>query len=144
MPTHQGWFTALYTQHLLDSQSLEFEIYIFPREASPSHLLDFLFTDLLCSDSYSCMLCNRSFQLCGIALLIVGCLFRFGNDQLKEDMKPTFENINISNSSAYDLFFGLSIVFVTAGAFIIIISIFGFIGAACTADLALYIVSFDC
>ena len=33
---HQGWFTALYTQHLLDSQSLEFEICIFPREAIPS------------------------------------------------------------------------------------------------------------
>ena len=34
---HQGWFTALYTQHLLDSQSIEFEICIFPREAIPSH-----------------------------------------------------------------------------------------------------------
>ena len=38
MLIHQGWFTALYTQHLLDSQSLEFEICIFPREAIPSHL----------------------------------------------------------------------------------------------------------
>ena len=38
MLTHQGWFTALYTQHLLDSQSLEFEICTFPREAIPSHL----------------------------------------------------------------------------------------------------------
>ena len=28
---------ALYTQHLLDSQSLEFEICIFPRKATPSH-----------------------------------------------------------------------------------------------------------
>ena len=28
MLIHQGWFTALYTQHLLDSQSLEFEICI--------------------------------------------------------------------------------------------------------------------
>ena len=37
MLIHQGWFTALYTQHLLDSQSLEFEICIFPREAIPSH-----------------------------------------------------------------------------------------------------------
>ena len=35
MLNHQGWFTALYTQHLLDSQSLEFEIFIFPREAIP-------------------------------------------------------------------------------------------------------------
>ena len=34
---HQGWFTALYTKHLLDSQSLEFEICVFPREAIPSH-----------------------------------------------------------------------------------------------------------
>ena len=39
MLIHQGWFTALYTQHLLDSQSLEFEICIFPREAIPSHYL---------------------------------------------------------------------------------------------------------
>ena len=39
MLTHQGWFTALYTQHLLDSQSLEFEICIFPREAIPVTLL---------------------------------------------------------------------------------------------------------
>ena len=37
MLIHQGWFTALYTQHLLDSQSLELEICIFPREAIPSH-----------------------------------------------------------------------------------------------------------
>ena len=39
MLIHQGWFTALYTctQHLLDSQSLEFEICIFPREAMPSY-----------------------------------------------------------------------------------------------------------
>ena len=28
MLTHQGWFTALYTQHLLDLQSFEFEICI--------------------------------------------------------------------------------------------------------------------
>ena len=39
MLIHQGWFTALYTQHLLDSQSLEFEICIFPREAIPVTLL---------------------------------------------------------------------------------------------------------
>ena len=37
MLIHQGWFTALYTQHLLNSQSLEFEICIFPREAIPLH-----------------------------------------------------------------------------------------------------------
>ena len=37
MLIHQGWFTALYTQHLLNSQSLEFEICIFPREAIPSY-----------------------------------------------------------------------------------------------------------
>ena len=30
---------ALYTQHLLDSQSLEFEICIFPREAIPSQFI---------------------------------------------------------------------------------------------------------
>ena len=35
---NQGWFTALYTQHLLDSQIFEFEICIFPREAIPSQL----------------------------------------------------------------------------------------------------------
>ena len=39
MLIHQGWFTALYIQHLLDSQSLEFEICIFPREAIPSQYL---------------------------------------------------------------------------------------------------------
>ena len=37
MLIQQGWFTALYTQHLLNSQCLEFEICIFPREATPSH-----------------------------------------------------------------------------------------------------------
>ena len=37
MLIQQGWFSALYTQHLLNSQSLEFEICIFPREATPSH-----------------------------------------------------------------------------------------------------------
>ena len=39
MLIHQGWFIALYTQHLLDSQSFEFEICIFPREAIPVTLL---------------------------------------------------------------------------------------------------------
>ena len=53
MLIHQGWLTALYTLHLLDSQSYEFEICIlqtlnmplintlhqriFPKEAIPSH-----------------------------------------------------------------------------------------------------------
>ena len=37
MLIHQGWFTALYIQHLSNSQGLEFEICIFPREAIPSH-----------------------------------------------------------------------------------------------------------
>ena len=37
MLIHQGWFYALYTQHFLNTQSLEFEICIFPREAIPSH-----------------------------------------------------------------------------------------------------------
>ena len=36
MLIHQGWFTSLYTLHLLDSQSYEFEICIFPRETIPS------------------------------------------------------------------------------------------------------------
>ena len=39
MLIHQGWFTALYTKHLLNSQSLDFEICIFPREAIPVTLL---------------------------------------------------------------------------------------------------------
>ena len=52
MLIHQGLFTALYTQHLLDSQSCEFEICIlqalhmhqrmFPREAIPSHYFPLL------------------------------------------------------------------------------------------------------
>ena len=37
MLIHQGWFTLLYTQHLLESQSFEFLICIFSREAIPSH-----------------------------------------------------------------------------------------------------------
>ena len=39
MLNHQGWFTALFTQHLLDSHSLEFEMCIFPRKAIPVTLL---------------------------------------------------------------------------------------------------------
>ena len=39
MLIHQGWFTALYIQHLLGSHSFEFEICIFPREAIPVTLL---------------------------------------------------------------------------------------------------------
>ena len=42
MLIHQGWFTALYTQHLLNSQSLEFEICIFPREAIPLQMYSVL------------------------------------------------------------------------------------------------------
>ena len=44
MLIHQGWFTALYTQHLLDSQSFALNMPLirctnvfFPREAIPSH-----------------------------------------------------------------------------------------------------------
>ena len=35
MLIHQGWFTVLYTQHLLDSQSFEFEICILQALSMP-------------------------------------------------------------------------------------------------------------
>ena len=48
MLINQGWFTALYTQHLLDSQSFEFEICIFPREAIPLQNYINIDLDILC------------------------------------------------------------------------------------------------
>lgn len=82
---------------------------------------------------------NVIFLLCGIAFLVMGCIFKFGSDELKEDIKPSLDKVEISNYNAYDLFNGIAIIFIVAGAVIIVISFLGFVGACCTARWALYI-----
>ena len=77
----------------------------------------------------------------GIALFVVGLVFRFGGDALKEDIKPAFENININNYDLYTLISSLAIIFIVAGAVVILFSFIGFIGAACFVKGALILVS---
>lgn len=99
-------------------------------------------TALSCGEQFSritLIILNLIFLLCGIAFLIIGCIFRFGNNELKEDIKGAFEDVEISTYNAYDLFNGLAIVFIVAGAVIIIISAIGFVGACGTIMTALYI-----
>lgn len=82
---------------------------------------------------------NIIFLLCGIAFLVLGIMFRFGSDELQKEIQPTFESVEITGYNAYDLFNGIAIIFIVAGAVIIVISFLGFVGACCTARIALYI-----
>ena len=91
---------------------------------------------------YQLVIANfRIFQLCGIAFLILGCIFRFGDKALKDDIKKAFEDVEISGYNAYDLLNGIAIIFIVAGVVVILISFLGFVGACCTSKCALYIVS---
>lgn len=85
---------------------------------------------------------NIIFLLCGIAFLVLGCIFRFGSDELQDEIKPALSDVEISSYNAYDLFNGIAIIFIVAGAVTIIISFLGFVGACCTARVALYIYCF--
>lgn len=84
-----------------------------------------------------------TFQLLGIALFVIGLVFRFGGDQVKEDIRPAFENITVNSYDLYSLINSLAIIFIVAGAVIIVFSIIGFIGAACFVKVALILVSMN-
>ena len=81
------------------------------------------------------------FQLCGIAFLVLGIIFRWGSQELRNETKTAMSEVQVSGYAAYDLFNSAAILFVITGAVIIIISFLGFVGACCTARWALYIVS---
>ena len=80
-------------------------------------------------------------QLCGIAFLVLGIIFRWGSQELRNETKTAMSEVQVSGYAAYDLFNSAAILFVITGAVIIIISFLGFVGACCTARWALYIVS---
>ncbi|XP_052803618.1 tetraspanin-19-like [Mya arenaria] len=82
---------------------------------------------------------NVLFLLCGIALFVVGLVFRFGGNGLKEEIKPAFENIEINGYEFYDLVNSLAIIFIVAGAVVIVFSFLGFVGAACYVRGALVV-----
>lgn len=81
------------------------------------------------------------FQLCGIALFVLGLVFRFGGSELKEDIKPALADIEVSGHDLYAAFNALAIIFIVAGAVVIVFSIIGFIGACCFVKIALIAVS---
>ncbi|KAH3868322.1 tetraspanin-7-like [Dreissena polymorpha] len=74
---------------------------------------------------------NIIFLLCGIALFVVGLIFRFGGDSLKKDVRAFFSDIDIIGYDFYDLVEAIAIIFIVMGAIIIGFSLLGFIGAAC-------------
>lgn len=82
---------------------------------------------------------NIIFLLCGIAFLILGIIFRWGSDELRKETETALSEVQVSGYSAYDLFSSTAILFVITGAVIILIALLGFVGACCTARIALYI-----
>lgn len=84
---------------------------------------------------------NIVFLLCGIAFLVLGIIFRWGGQELREDTKVALSEVQVAGYAAYDLFNSAAILFVITGVVIIIISFLGFVGACCTARWALYIYS---
>lgn len=82
---------------------------------------------------------NIIFLLCGIAFFILGLVFRFGGNELKDDIKPAFENIVIKDYDLYGLIDSLAILFIVLGAIVIIFAVLGFIGAVCYVKAALVI-----
>ncbi|XP_045209470.2 tetraspanin-7-like [Mercenaria mercenaria] len=82
---------------------------------------------------------NVIFLLLGIALLILGLVFRFGGSELKEDIEPTFKDISINDYDLYSLLNSLAIIFIVVGAVVILFSFLGFVGAVCLVRAALVI-----
>lgn len=80
---------------------------------------------------------NVIFLFLGIALLVLGIMFRFGGSELKEDIEPTFKDIQISNYDLYSLLNSLAIIFIVIGAVVILFSFLGFVGAVCLVKGAL-------
>jgi len=74
---------------------------------------------------------NIIFLLCGIAFLILGLVFKFGNNSLKAEIETTLQEVTISSYNLYDLANDLAILFIVSGAIIIAFSALGFIGACC-------------
>lgn len=82
---------------------------------------------------------NILFMLIGIALFVLGLVFRFGGKEVKEEIRPTFEDIKISDYDLYNLLNSLAIIFIIIGAIIIFFSLIGFVGAVCYVRVALVI-----
>lgn len=80
---------------------------------------------------------NIIFLLIGIALLVMGLVFRFGGDEMKEEIRPTFEDIKVKDYDMYNLLNSLAIIFIVIGAIVIIFSFLGFVGAVCLVRCAL-------
>jgi hypothetical protein len=90
---------------------------------------------------YLSITCFKLFQFLGITLLVLGIVFRFGGSELKEDIEPTFKDIQISNYDLYSLLNSLAIIFIVIGAVVILFSFLGFVGAVCLVKGALVFVS---
>lgn len=82
---------------------------------------------------------NIIFLLLGIALFVLGLVFRFGSNTVKDELKPAFDNISVGDYKLYDIINSLAIIFIIIGAIIIGISFIGFVGAACYVKAALII-----
>lgn len=71
----------------------------------------------------------------------MGLVFRFGGNELKEDIRPTFEDISVKDYDLYSLLNSLAIIFIVIGGIVIIFSFLGFVGAVCLVRCALIVVS---
>ncbi|KAL3886876.1 hypothetical protein ACJMK2_026837 [Sinanodonta woodiana] len=78
------------------------------------------------------ILLNTLVLLFGIAFLVVGLIFKFGEQKfLDEKIKPTLGDIKLEGNSLYYLADAFTIIFIVVGAVLIAIAIIGLIGAGC-------------
>lgn len=81
---------------------------------------------------------NVIFLLCGIALFVLGLVFRFGDDStIGKEFQATLEKVKIDDYDLHTLIDSLTILFIIVGAVIIGFAILGFVGAVCYVRCAL-------
>ncbi|KAK3598326.1 hypothetical protein CHS0354_015338 [Potamilus streckersoni] len=98
------------------------------------------------------VLINLLLSLVGIALLIIGCIAKWGEqltDQYLSEVYKTFENaassinanVDVSNFNIADVLNDVFIALIVLGVFFFLFGIFGCIGATCRVKVALIVYS---
>ncbi|KAL3887024.1 hypothetical protein ACJMK2_026980 [Sinanodonta woodiana] len=98
------------------------------------------------------VLINGLLSLVGIALLIIGCIAKWGEqltDQYLSEIYKTFQsaassinpNVDVSNFNIADVLNDVFIALIVLGGFFLLFGIFGCIGATCRVKVALIVYS---
>lgn len=94
---------------------------------------------------YKIVRCFFLLQLLGIALLVGGCLLKFGDDiiELNSNIKDTLAEVVLDGleQSVAGILDNIIIICIVAGAVIVIVSFLGCLGACCQWKIALIVVS---